>query len=178
VQVIGRRILLPALLCTGLLTFPASPSLAASPTVAPCARNDALLATERFVGGAAGQVFFSIAITNDGPTSCSLSGAPRAQPVNIQSERPVAPASRYREVNNEQRGVIVIQNDGGRAYAMLTVGIVFTFSQKECAKTYATGIEIQPDESQRAYLPLTKDSTYVCTGRMNTFISAYSSKPY
>jgi Protein of unknown function (DUF4232) len=130
------------------------------------------------VGAAAGQVFFSISITNDGQTSCSLSGAPRVQPVNIQSERPVAPASRYREVNDERRGVIAIPRDGGRAFVMLSVGIVYTFSQKECAKTYATGIEIQLDEYQQAYLPLGKDSTYVCTGRMNTFISAYSSKPY
>jgi hypothetical protein len=130
------------------------------------------------VGGASGQEFYSIAITNDGKVSCSLDGAPRVQPVNIALKSPVAPASRYQEMNHEKRGVVVILSNGGRAYMILSVASLYLFPRTGCAKAYATGIELQFNGAQTVYLPLLRDSVDVCTGRMSTFISAYSSKPY
>jgi hypothetical protein len=61
---------------------------------------------------------------------------------------------------------------------MLSVASLYLFPRKECLKAYATGIELQFGGAQTVYLPLAKDSFDVCTGRMNTFISAYSLKPY
>jgi hypothetical protein len=81
-------------------------------------------------------------------------------------------------MNHVERGTVVIARNGGKAFAMLSVASLYLFPKSECAKTYSTGVAVQIDGGELFDLPFGKDSVNVCTGRMSTFISAYSSTPY
>lgn len=72
----------------------------------------------------------------------------------------------------------MIARGGGKAYAMLSVASLYLFPKSECAKTSSTGVAVQIAAGAIFDLPLGRFSVDVCTSRMSTFISAYSSTPF
>jgi hypothetical protein len=129
--------------------------------------------------GAATRFFFLIVFTNNGATSCSLSGVPRAQAVEGPSKTPVGFVAKYAPSGSVRSGTVVLRAHGGKAYVEYYVMSVSDWTVAQCRPAIANGMLLNLRGTGRFYLPITRrGATEVCTKLASTEIGAFSPTTY
>jgi hypothetical protein len=153
--------------------------VAGAATVPRCTDAGRLSATLKGINGAATWFYFLISFTNDGTTSCSLSGVPRAQAVEGSGRTPVGPAARYSPDSNLPRGTVVLRAHGSKAYVEYYVVNETDFPSGQCKPVTANGVLLRPIGIGSFFIPITRlGATEVCTKLASTLIGAIASRSY
>ena len=152
---------------------------AGAATIARCTTHDHLSAKYVSPNGASGWFYFLIAFTNSGATSCTLSGVPRAQPVQGSGETPVGPAAAYQPTDGVTRKTVVLHAHGGKVYVEYYVNNEGNFSISRCGPAAADGVELRPSGLGDFYVPISRlGATEVCRRLASTRVGALSSTTY
>lgn len=167
------------LVYTGIMAMTNGVTSASAAPVPKCTAHSDISA--RFVSpnGAGGMFYFLIAFPNSGATSCSVSGVPRAQPVQGLSKTPVGPAAIYQPIAGVSRGTVVLHAHGGRIYVEYYIMNEANISKSRCKPATANGVELQPFGTRNFYIPINRPgATEVCTKLASTSVGALSSRTY
>lgn len=178
---------LPRLVFTALLLSAASFSATVSPTgvagaatVPHCTASSHISAKLKGMNGAATWFYFLIAFTNGGATSCSMSGAPRAQAVEGTNRTPVGLAAKYASLSGApRRGTAVLRAHGGKAYVEYYVINETDWTSSQCKPATSHGVFLRPVGVGSFYIPISRlGATDVCTKLASTAIGPIASKTY
>jgi hypothetical protein len=135
----GRLLLAPlaaaALLAAALMASPAADAASAK----PCSASGLVIwAGEEPGGGAAGSVYYRIELTNLSGHSCTVSGYPKMNAVDLKGRRIGAAASRA--AGKKARTVKLAP--GAAAVATLQIVDALNFPPAACKPTTAAGLRI------------------------------------
>jgi hypothetical protein len=146
-----HRLLTAPLLAAALLVAVVAAPAAGAAMPACSSSGLVIWAGEEAGGGTAGSVYYRIEMTNLSGHSCTVSGYPKVNAVNLQGKRIGAPAAH--EPGKKAHAVKLAP--GGAATATLRIVDALNFPKNQCKPTLAAGLRISvPGGSGTKIAPL------------------------
>ena len=147
-----RRLLIAPLLAAALLVAAVLAAPVAEAATPACSASGLVIwAGEEAGGGTAGSVFYRIEMTNLSGHSCTVSGYPKVNAVNLQGKRIGAPATH----EPGKKAHTVKLAPGATAAATLRIVDALNFPKNQCKPTLAAGLRISvPGGSGHKIAPL------------------------
>lgn len=152
-----------------------STSSASTSGMPPCTARSHLTATMFGLDGIATQSNFLIGLTNNGPTACTLSGVPRAQPVIGTSRASVGPVSMSWARAHPPRIIVTLQGRGGRAYLEYAFMNTANWPKSRCESATANGVVLTPSGTGAIYVHISGGATSVCAKVTTTAVGPIES---
>jgi hypothetical protein len=170
------------LLSSAINAATSGPATASDAAVPICHASNRISAKVTGENGASSTFYFLITFTNDGATTCSLSGHLSAQPISGAGGSvwiDVGPRAGYQSTEGVSRKSVTIRSRGGKAYVEFYVYNEAVWTKNQCAPKHVSAVLLSIPGLNQIYVPFSRlGANEVCTKRVSTTIGPLSSRTY
>jgi len=147
-----------------------------------CHANNGISAKVTGENGASSTFYFLITLTNDGATTCSLSGTLDAQPASCVASAAcidIGPRAGNQPTAGIPRRAVTIRSRGGKVYVEFYVINEAVWTKSQCGPKHVSALLLRIPGLNGIYVPFSRlGANEVCTRRVSTKIGPLSTRSY